>query len=927
MPSTISSTKYTTCPDYILGGLGVLGTTTSQSGSYFSRVYNNLPIPHSLIYFSFDLYAIDGWVPSTDAFAVQIDLYQFADWNTLTSTTFPSNQCGSITNDLTNLKIVGKFAHTASFVTFRVISKLSQPSTNRAIGIRNVKLLIVKASSSPPTAPNICAKPSTSQQKSALSAGACDTYCTALNQYGTTNLCSSCDPSCSTGTCFGSGTDKCYACASGYSFDGTNCIQCAVNCEACDGTGSDQCTACKTGYILFNKKTCELLASCVSPLVKSADNYYCNSPCDPLEHVYLNGSCSVDCPAPYTSAVLLGTINKCYNPCSGSTQALYWDGQCDLASLCVSPLTPRSVGSENFCDFKCNDYEYLYWNGTCSTACEPPLTADTTATQFHSRKQCKYVCSGSGPGPNFLYWNGACETCNYPLAQRTEGGKGFCDFPCPEEKFLYWNRTCSFFCPAPLEQGSIYGRPLCNYKCGAGQYLKFDSTCVNECKVPFVIRTEAGKDYCDPICPVPQYLLQDGSCIATCDPPLRIHTNSTGIYCLLPCDTRDEYYYPETKECSTQCNTPPILESGLYYICIPIKPILETVQLVKLYHYLPYLKIELPRKLQNMTVSRGVNLMSIRMDPSILHSLRTKLPSATLSSSPIVQTSFYLTISTSTLLFILIIQPIKKKIDQANLIVVEAIVFAVNVSAFILTILYLCDIDLYGAHTFFSDVIIAGNFSINFLAGIFLPLKIFAGIRSALFIRKHHSSEELGAWIQLLFIPIQQGGLGFEQVELVTAFTISRIKSHNNKVHPQIETELEPTLNSLQTTVHLTRGPSMSSDQTMLEAYSQDSLRPSSSQIIGKVSSPYKQRKTARGSARPEGNFEVIEEEYKEEEGHVFTARIRELSNSGRSLEGVNGRRTDKKKNLELSSSSQRFDVNGLDLNQMTPFNVYNTPS
>jgi len=915
---------------WLLGGYGVLGSDASpyQYGDYFSRTYNDLPT-HSWIYYSFTFWQMDTWNPA-DYIQVQVDNTIVNGWTGWNYVNFPSNLCGASSNDISNVRIFGKVAHTANYVTFRMVSRFDQISTNEAIAMRDVNLLIVSSPSS--TTASLCIVAPISSTM--------DCGCPEGQYNDATYGCTACNAACS--SCFGSGANQCYECNSGYSFDGGSCFQCASSCLACSGTGSNQCTACQSGYLLFNNNTCVLSSDCDYPLIKTYYSTYCESPCGFPEYVYWNQTCSDSCDAEYQQTTLFGLVKKCIYPCTNSAYPyLYWSGVCLAA--CSSPLKIRTEAGNLYCDFPCaRSSDYLFANGTCSPICPYPFSTST----IYSKNRCNYLCTGT----NYLYWDQTCSSCPSPLISRLDGDKRFCVYPCDSDQYLYWNGSCLYTCPSPLTKATTHSKNLCQNSCTSG-YLYADGSCLTACLAPYVIRIEGGVNYCDKICTTEKpYLFSDGTCIVSCDSPLQLITNTSGTYCIPPCDSSAPYYDLNSKQCLTSCNnTVSVSADGLYQTCIPYYAPAESISILKLLHYVPYLDIELPAKLQGVSVMRATNILSLRLDRKTFCSIKQKFsfvplpssvflnsfvfssfianfsddlillaivlgsgiiflllewfaictecqnaqffferlrvltlfnlpimliatnigdiiffsslefrtydshqPSAVVSlliaivmlillgvifliasclvygaqevkysasnelntpyakylfrwdgfqvlfrgykntnwftqsfymlyciriaipmffasfcySVPLLQVCFYLAISILMISYLVFVKPIKKEIDHLNLVFVELILLMVNISLLALVILDMANSTNQTAKDFLGDVILAADFCLNILAGTALIGKIGVGAQQAFRMRKEKSPQEFSAWVQLLFLPIQQGCFGFEQVQI-----------------------------------------------------------------------------------------------------------------------------------------------------------------
>ena len=373
-----------------------------------------------MVYFAFSFWAIDSW-NTGDYFKIQIGDSVITGWTTLDyqKYTVTSQLCGTSGSsypDIANIRIFGRAAHSGSSLTFKLISGCDQDSSNESIGFRDLTMLLADSPTTTGATQAFCAITTNSVGSVACS-------CAEGKYLDSSSTCVTCDSSCS--SCFGSGSNQCYECASGYSFDGANCFACTSPCTSCSGTDTNECYECESGYLLYNNQCIET-SECLSPLYEDDCNTTCVSPCDDDQYVFLNGSCSDDCVFPLQKSTILDTL-YCLYPCD-SGEYLYWDGTCE--DSCPEPLTVRTEPDEVYCDYTCDISQYLYWNGTCSDECDSPLVIVTS----HDRSFCTYPCDSD----EYLYWDGSCEsTCPDPLTTRTEGGKNFCDYTCDSSQYLY----------------------------------------------------------------------------------------------------------------------------------------------------------------------------------------------------------------------------------------------------------------------------------------------------------------------------------------------------------------------------------------------------------------------------------------------------------------------------------------------------------
>ena len=897
-----------------------------------------------MVYYTFSLWALDTW-DSTDYFDVQIDSTSFKG-PAITGSMFTSGQlCGRSNSDSSNVRVFGRALHTSSYLTFRVVSYFDQHTLDESFGFRNINILLASTT----TTEAICAL---AVFPTAFT-GKCP-YIEGQYSGGT------CHPNCL--SCFGSGTNQCYECNIGFYFDGTNCLGCAPNCDACSGPLSTQCKACALGYLLFDNSRCILTSSCVPPLHITTCNSKCETLCDSnVEFLYWNGTCSVICNPPFTQSTLLTTVKICNYPCALGQYAL-WTGSCLTGGCVPTTLSLRTESSYNFCDYPCADaMAYLYWNGSCINTCDSPLTPS-----FISGKGfCSYKCLPA----EYLYWDGTCGSCPTPFTHRTEGTKNFCDYPCSTSLYLYWNGSCIGTCNTPFVKQLVGGLNYCNRLCLSSLYLYYNGLCKTTCKSPFSQRIDAGDRYCDLICAESEYMLSTGACIATCTAPLYTITNTTGTFCMLPCDDASPYYYNSIEGCKNYCYGDVTTVQGLYLQCKPTMFYIEPVEIGRLTHYIRYLDIQLPTRLQNIIVRRANNVLSPRVISRMFAKIRawpsnqilpdafekSNLPSSFIAnftddlillaillftalfttmlqffankfrcprieffldklclitrwnlpimilasnigdilffaaidlrtyniastgalvslsvcitmliaviflliaifllareiqslksqalqsgsfekynkfihswrglqvlfkgykddtlfeqcfygiycirmmapmiialcvySIPLLQAILYLAISLLILMYVLIRRPIQDKLSHINLVTIEVTLLVINLSILILVGLHMTKSQNQLAWNFFGDIIITGNFCIDLLSVLFGIYKLGTCLHNAYLSQQGRYTKTETGWIQMLFIPLQQGNFGFEEVDLnspsTTGISSLRIGPYNSSL-------------------------------------------------------------------------------------------------------------------------------------------------
>lgn len=154
----------------------------------------------------------------------------------------------------------------------------------------------------------------------------------------------------------------------GYSFfwDNTRgCVPCAPHCKICAGESYVECTSCETPYYFYPNGTC--MANCVAPFTPSG--YICNKKCtkanQPILLEYSNSTCQADCLAPLQPGTWSGLVKTC----SACTKYLYSNNSC--LSTCPAPLLNKlATDGTKSCYNPCAGTKNFLWpHSTCITNC------------------------------------------------------------------------------------------------------------------------------------------------------------------------------------------------------------------------------------------------------------------------------------------------------------------------------------------------------------------------------------------------------------------------------------------------------------------------------------------------------------------------------------------------------------------------------
>ena len=519
---------------------------------------------------------------------------------------------------------------------------------------------------------NVCRYPCASGQY-LYSDGSCSNFCSSYfvaAQEGGKNFCRS--PCASSNFVYWNGSCL-SSCATPLVQDTiSNAKICKYPCASyeflySDGTCSSSCNSyfisIQEGDKVFCRSPCpatsivywdqECISTCQSPLIKDtiSNTNICRYPCATNEYLYSNGTCASFCDSYFVQTQVEG-LNLCKSPCA-TTDVVYWNQSC--INNCVTPLVKDKISNTNVCRYPCPSDQYLYPNGTCSSSC----ISYFAVSQEGGRNFCRSPCAST----EFAYWDGSCDTkCASPLVPDTIAGSKICSYPCLTNQYLnpngactsscdsyfqveevvdrnlctspctngqilYWDQSCASTCNSPLLSHTLYSIAICRYSCLDTEYLYQNKSCLASCDFPYTPRVENLKNFCGSSCSSTQWITSDDSCVSSCQFPMRAVINNYGAFCLPPCDSASDYYYPSYDTCKSYCSQEVRKVDG-YKECLPItKPVVS-----KLLHPIKYLDVVETPSLQEMSVIRGNNILSIRVVPEMFQKLTGFFHSAPLAS-------------------------------------------------------------------------------------------------------------------------------------------------------------------------------------------------------------------------------------------------------------------------------------------------------
>ena len=723
----------------LLGGYNVLGALSANTHDmYFQRLYSSIP-SHNMVYLAMTVYELDS-VDGNDSVDIYFDSTTFnifgnfdvGNWKTGTI-------CGNTQwDDLPNIHVVSKVAHSSSTLTLKFQFKNDEPSNNESWGFRDINILFATAATLPTN--SICARTTIALP----SAYQCT--CPEGKYPDSGGVCQTCNSLC--GSCFGSSAQQCYQCATGAWFDGTTCFACHSSCGICHGTGQDQCDTCATGYVLFNGKNCIPASSIVSPLKVVSTN-----PCQDTT-----------------------------TPVCGSSEYMYWDSSC--LSSCPSPLK-KVVNDPYFrlCTFPCSDNEYLYANGKCKSECDTPLKIEATAGRNLCLNPCTY--------PEILQSDGSCQVLS-ATAAKLPGFAGVLNYA----RFLkinyplrlnvsitkaVWNVVpIKFTFDMPQEMQDKFTRESLPF---AFERLHIPSRfLINFWKhlISFIIAFLIGTLFL-----ILEVILKKWrlNMVASFFEQLKVLTNWNFLIILFATSLGDLVLYSSLEyQNSTFSNIADILS-------LVISVVLLTVLVIFL-NAMYYLQLKLHHKdhsrvfpssvkndhLQNLNTSPlpyGVIREAFNQESMwsklfyLIYTIRLALPSliaASLFSYPLIQTALYVAISAGIILYTVIVKPLRSKVNFIQLILLEGIILVINAALLGLTVLHKNGLENSHTGVALGDLAIAGNLLIVALLPIFLVIKLAMRCHMLYKLKKGGMNISKALYVQIFTIYVQQGGMGFEEV-------------------------------------------------------------------------------------------------------------------------------------------------------------------
>jgi len=529
--------------------------------------------------------------------------------------------------------------------------------------------------------------------------------------------------------------------------------------------------------------------------IESSEVKYCDFPCNSqTDFLYWNGTCSPFCLNPLTRVVQGSGVNLrhfCVWGCPSTIDFLYWNGSC--VGSCSYPLIQKFEGGRQFCLPPCNSIFQYYDTDTqtCKNNCPYPYTIDNN----HSYTRCN---------PPILIVDTTGWFARHILTAPVESGTVTLIML---TKMLEYVRYLDMRMPSRLLRLAVsQGRSIVSHKIGwsmpssieknfprdmlPGVFQRHNmpsSFLVNYwhiltsiliiifAVIIISILEKVAKAYYYPIC---QSIFE----------ALRFVTRWSALIIVFGTNI-DElilYSYLQFKTFSYSSWSDYTTLSLIICLIVIVLALIPLIGGIFLLVFKTQKSENLAERLKSgssfsqfILKWQDLNILFQGFKTNffinrlfyLLYLLRIAAPMfivCILHEYPTIITIAQTGISLATFTFIVAMRPLKSRINHIQLVIVELAVFAMNIIILIMKIID--NSDVYGADgmIFLGDLFIILNILLNFTILVFLVLKFMMKARDIARYLKEKPSTRFGIWLETLSVPLQQSGMGFEEIPSIT---------------------------------------------------------------------------------------------------------------------------------------------------------------
>ena len=572
---------------------------------------------------------------------------------------------------------------------------------------------------------------------------------------------------------------------------------------------------CNSTAYLYWDGVCE--SSCPFPLAirTQVGERYCDYLCAVTDYLYWNGTCSSHCPSPLVT-VTSHSRQFCTYPCD-TNEYLYPNSSCKTS--CKAPYGPRVEAGKNYCDRLCPGEEYMLWKGGCIENCDSPLRVMTN----FSGTYCFAPCD-----PASDYYYPLHETCDSSCDGVQETINGLYKTCSPREqplsKLLHHIRYVNVTFPWKLENITILrATNVLSPRVVSGMFQKVTSWPDRFNLAPvfeyYLLPSSFLANFADDLlllgmiviigilsflleytfsimdCAGPSFAFQRIKIVLLWNLPLMMIATNMGDIVFFAITEFRTLDLSSTGALPSLCMCIAMLTIVLafytlgFFLVNRAQEVKDEARISKSYNNYATFVLSW-EKFQ--VLFRGYDDKNFFTQSFFLiYCFRLMLPmiiAASLYTIPLLQAISFTIISLAMVFYLLCQRPIIKKIDWINLVIIEFFILVSDASLLSLVVFDMREISRQKARVFFGDVIIVSNYCLSVFAITGLVTKIIITIRAAYdFGKQNKKKQAQSAWLQLFFLPIQQGSLGFEQVQVDIFLTQGKTIPHHNPLSTSID--------------------------------------------------------------------------------------------------------------------------------------------
>jgi len=632
---------------------------------------------------------------------------------------------------------------------------------------------------------------------------------------------------------------KCiYPCGTGeyLYWDGSCEKSCASPLSASTALGVQYCSFPCASSSMFLYWNASCFSTCDAPLTQYFDKNreFCRYECSSSEYLNYDGTCVASCDSPLVSNTI-NSLKYCILPCPDISYFLYWNNTCQTS--CFPPLQTYERGNLNYCAPSCEEDQFLLWNGTCIDSCPLPATmqssyygimcilpcSDPLDYYYEETQSCSSVCHSHSVVENDLYFK-----C-LPTPSVTDFGSvvglllessadpGMITF-LTVAKLTQPIRYISIDFPSRLETLILNkGRKILSLELGFKMPSKVQehftletlasvfenqglhsSFLVNFWQDLSSIWIAIGFLVLVMFVKLLSKIFKWKFAEFLCD-SFDFIVRWNFILILLAIDIDDIALFASLEFRTFKGGSAAAIWSLV--ICI--------LMIILMFGYLlfTFCLATRARDLKNNKnstiaqsekqsfhsfVSRweGYQVLFRGYENGkhfthlfyFFYTVRLATPmviAAAYYTLPMMQATAYFFISCVTVSYIAYAQPIKTRVNQIQVLTIESFVLVNYFGIFLLAIFDQTGIESSLANVIIGDIVILANLSINLLLVAFLVVKIGLQIKIIINLGKKRVIKQKSAWFQLVFLLIQQCGMGFEKAKSINLPNVVRQEQSN----------------------------------------------------------------------------------------------------------------------------------------------------